>query len=566
MSVDEQVERVASAPSAADPVAAEIIRNGLTAAAKQIELALIRTSVSPILYDAHDFACGVFDADAQLLGQDGGVPAFLGTLGPAIEVSVAQAGGVAELRPGDVILSTDAYSIGSHAQDATIVVPAFFDGELVGFAAVKGHITDIGQRETLQAVDTNDIWQEGTIYPGVKLFREGVRNDDLWRIVIANSRVPDDLAADINAFLGGARVGVRALERLVRRYGLAGFRSAVERIFDHGEQMTRAALEKIPDGTYVAQAVIEGADGAVAVPFDVTVEVAGSEIIVDYTAAPPQVSSPFNAPVGFTTATTRAFVLALVGGADSANEGYMRPIILRTEPGTMLHPLAPAPVALYYGALDPPEALYRALAEAVPDAIPGSVGGGTQWLIAYGLADDGSFWGGGFNFIGGQGAASTHDGSAPMLGIAGGGVRSVSVELFESRTPFVVEEFSLAADSAGAGRFRGAPGIDYRIRARRDAFATLIADGTTFPPGRGIAGGGDGRTNRIEIHTADGGATAYQKAGAVPMAKGSVVVMHSGGGGGYGPPEQRDPEAVRRDVAEGVLTEDYARRVYPQAF
>jgi len=551
---------------AADPVVAEIIRNGLVAAAKQIELAIIRTSVSPILYDAHDFACGVFDEQARLLGQDGGVPGFLGTLGPAIETSVAQSGGIEALRPGDAILSTDAYSIGSHAQDATIVVPAFVDDTLIGFAAVKGHITDIGQRETLQAVDSNDIWQEGTIYPGVKVFRAGERDEDLWRIIVANSRMPNELAADLNAFLGSARVGVRALERLVRRYGLDGFRAGVDRIFDHGEQMTRAALERIPDGRYVADTVIEGADGATAEPFEVVVEISGSDIIVDYRAAPAQQGLPFNAPVGFTTATTRAFVLALVGGADAANEGYMRPIVLRTEPGTMLHPLAPAPVALYFGALDPPEALYRALAAVLPEAIPGSVGGGTQWLIAYGMGEDGAFWGGGLNFIGGQGAAPTHDGSGPMLGIAGGGVRSVSVEIFESRTPFVVEEFALAADSSGPGRFRGAPGINYRIRARQMAFATLIVDGTTHPPGRGINGGGDGRPNEVRMIAPDGTSTSYQKVGALPMPAGSVVRMRSGGGGGWGDPAQRDPAAVRADIEAGVQTEDEARRLYPQAF
>ena len=565
MNMEQQQEETAPAIKI-DPVKAEIIRNAFSAAAKQVELALIRTSVSPILYDAHDFACGVFDADVQLLGQDGGVPAFLGALGPAIETAVRQSGGMDALRAGDVILTTDAYSIGSHAQDLTIVIPTFIDGELVGFVAVKGHITDIGQRDAMQTVDSNDIWQEGTIYPGVKIFREGVRNEDLWRTIVANSRMPEALDADVNAFLGSARLGVRALERLVRRYGLAEIRAAVKLIFSHGEQMTRAALERIPDGIYVGQTVIEGADGAAAQSFDVVVEVQGSEIIVDYTAAPPQQNRPFNAPVGFVIAMTRAFVFALVKGADCANEGFMRPITVRTKPGTMLHPVSPAPVALYFGALDPPEALYRALSTAIPESIPGSVGGGTQWLMAFGRAVDGSFWGGAFNFIGGQGGCSTHDGSGPMFGIGGGGVRSISVEIFESRAPFVVEQFAFAPDSAGAGRFRGAPGIDYRIRARGAAAATLIVDGTAHAPGRGVCGGADGRLNRIEVCASDGTSTAYLTAGGVPLTEGSVVVMHSGGGGGYGPPSERDPEAVRLDVFEGLLTEVEARRIYPQAF
>jgi N-methylhydantoinase B len=547
---------------AADPIVAEIVRNALKTAARQIELAVMRTSVSPILYDAHDFACGIFDAEAQLLGQDEGVPAFLGSLGLAIEVSVENSGGAEALRPGDVLLTTDAYNIGSHAQDATIIVPAFDGDQLIGFAAIKGHINDIGQRDQLMAADTKDIWQEGTVYPGVKLYQAGERSDALWRTVLANSRQPDDLAADLNAFIGSVRVGVAALERVVGRYGREVFEACVERIFDHGEQVARAAIEAIPDGRYVAQAVIEGGDAGAADRFDVVVEIEGSDILVDYTAAPPQQELPFNAPVGFTAATTRAFVLALVGGADSATEGYMRPIKMRTEPGTMLHPVRPAPVGLYFNALDPPEAIYRALSAVIPDAVPGSVGGSTQWLIAYGMKEDGSFWGGGFNFIGGQGAAPTHDGTAPMLGIAGGGVRSVSAEIFESRTPLVVEEVALAEDSAGPGRHRGCPGIDYRIRARTMMFATLIADGTVHPPGQGIAGGLDGRPNRLSVEAPDGSVVDYEKVGSLPIMPDSVVAMKSGGGGGYGPPSDRDAEAVRRDVADGYLSAAEAQRVY----
>jgi N-methylhydantoinase B len=566
MTVTNQIGNPTTAAAGADPVVSEIVRNALKAAAKQIELAIIRTTVTPILYDAHDFACGIFDDRARLLGQDDGVPGFLGTLGPAIEASVAQCGGLEQLHDGDVILTTDAYSIGSHAQDVTIVVPSFFEDELIGFAAVKGHITDIGQVQTMQAVDSTDIWQEGTIYPGVKIFREGVRNDDLWRVLVANSRLPDALAADVNAFIGAARVGVQALGRVVGRFGVAGFRAAVQRIFAHGEEMARAAISRIPDGRYTAETVIEGADAAQAVPFEIAVEVSGSDIVIDFTGAPAQISAPFNAPVGFATATVRAFVLALIGSADSANEGYMAPIELRTTPGTMLHPLAPAPVSLYFGTLDPPEAVYRALAQVIPNAIPGSVGGGTQWFMAFGMTPTGGFWGGGFNFIGGQGGSPTHDGAGPMLGIAGGGVRSVSCEIFESRTPFVIDEIGFAADSAGAGEYRGAPGLNYRIRALEQAFATLIVDGVRYPPGRGINGGQDGRANQIELHGADGEVTSHQKDGGLLMAPGAFVAMQSGGGGGYGPRSKRDPAAVHTDISDGLLSEEEARRLYPQAF
>ena len=187
----------------ADPITTEVIRHGLDSAADQMRLALRRSAFSPIIYEISDFSAALYDAEVRLLAQAQSLPMFLGTLSFCIQTAVEKAGGVARLEPGDVIFSTYGYDIGSHQQDATIVVPAFVDGELVGYAAVKAHHMDIGAKE-IYCTDTTDIFQEGAIFPSVKLYRRGELDRDMYRTILANSRLPTALAGDLQAQIGAA--------------------------------------------------------------------------------------------------------------------------------------------------------------------------------------------------------------------------------------------------------------------------------------------------------------------------------------------------------------------------
>jgi N-methylhydantoinase B len=558
----------AGAHHEADAVTTEIIRNGLQAAAEQMKLALCRTAFSPVIYEMIDFCCALYDADVRLLAQAQAMPSWLGRMDFCIRSTVAAVGGPASLEPGDVLFSTYGYDIGSHPQDAAVITPIFFDGELCAYAVVSAHQMDIGAKD-LYCTDTVDNFQEGAIFPGVKLYRAGVRNEDLYRTVLANSRLPASLGGDISAEIIAGETGARGLLRLMEKYGTTVFRDATEQIFDHGEQLVRSFLECIPDGRYETTGALDSngvTEGMV--PFEVAVEVSGSDVLVDFSRAPEQQPGPMNTPLPTTVSCARYTMMFLVGAGEHefVTEGHLRPISVRTKPGTMFHPLPPAPLFLYgWPARHACDAIHRALASTMPDAVPAGNGGCLCGVIWWGRNADGSFWGGAADHGVGQGATRTADGGPPLMHISGSGIRYTPAEVIEARFPFVVRKFELAPDSGGAGRWRGGLGLDVHYELKDDAFCTAVFERSKVPPW-GLFGGEDGRANLIRVRSTDGTAREYCKATALPLPRGTVVELHTGGGGGYGSPAERDPRNVAEDVREGYVSEARARRAYPDAF
>jgi N-methylhydantoinase B len=550
----------------ADPVTTEIIRHGLDAAADLMKVTLRRAAFSPIIYEVSDFACALYDRDVRLLAQARALPMFLGTLSFCIESAVQRIGGVDQLEPGDVIFSTYGYDIGSHQQDATIVLPSFFEGELVGYAAIKAHHMDIGAKATY-CTDTTDIFQEGAIFPGVKLYRAGVLNDEMYRTILANSRMPQALAGDLGAQVAAAKAGLAGLTRIIERYGLETFRDSVERMLDHGEALVRDVFAALPDGRYVAQGTLDN-DGISDDPvsFEVALEIDGSDIVVDFSAAPPQTQGPINCPLATTVSAARIAIMVLAGGGESANDGFFRAVRVRTTPGTLFDPLPPAPIYMYYWpAMVAVDVIHRALADAMPDRVPAGSGGDLCALNWWGTDDDGTFWADGQDHLIGQGAAADGDGRAPLMHITGSGIRNMPIEVFESRRPVVAERCEYAVDSGGAGTHRGGLGIDVHYRVLRDVHVTAPVERTRTPPW-GLHGGGPARPNGLRVRYPDGTAREYRKVTGLSLPAGSVLEVITGGGGGFGPPAERDPAAVHVDVHEGYVSEDAARRDYPHAF
>ena len=432
-----------------DPIAAEVIRHGLNGAAERMMITLRRAAFSPLIYEAIDFACGLFDAEIRLLAQCRSIPQFLGTLSYCVEAAVAAVGGAAAIEPGDVIWSTDGYANGSHSQDAVIVVPAFFDDALVAFAAVKAHQLDIAAKHPF-CTDTVDNFQEGVTFPGVRLWRRGELQTDMWRTLLANSRMPKTLAGDVQAQVAAANAGVDALHELIGRQGPAVFWPAVERVFDHGEAVMRRYVQAIPDGQYVAQAAMDS-NGVTdePVPFEIQVSVAGSDIVVDFSNSAPEQAGPINCPLATTVATARLAIMALVGGAeDLPNEGHFRPIEIRARPGTIFCPRPPAPIFLYGWTGDhATEVIHLALASALPTGVPAGSGGTLPGCSFFGTRADGTFWhdGGNIHMVG-QGATHDGDASGPLTIISCSGTRNVPAEVVETRYPITVEQFELAPD------------------------------------------------------------------------------------------------------------------------
>jgi N-methylhydantoinase B len=550
-----------------DPVTTEIVRQGLNAAADQMKRALIRTSFSPVIYEVLDFAAALYDRDVQLLAQAPTLPTFMGTMSFCVEAAVEAVGGVEALEPGDIILYNVPYGTGSHPQDAATVMPVFVGDELIGYAAIKAHWLDIGGKDPY-STDTVDVFQEGTIFPGVKLFSRGRLVSDIFRMATANSRVPKFVAGDINALVVGVRTGAAALTRLVERTGTDTFHACVARMYEHGEAVVRDWFSRLPDGRYVGRGEMDsnGVDDA-RVPFEITLEVHGSTVRIDYSNAPGQQAGPINCPLPSTVSASRIAVTMLAGGGEAPNEGHFRAIEVVTRPGSLFHPESPAPCFLYGWAGDQAiEAIYQAVAQAMPDAVPACSGGDICALVWWGNREaTGEPWTDGSPHPIGQGGHARGDGASSLMHVSEAATRFTSSEVWEAKSPWVMERVELAQDSCGAGRHRGGLGIDMTFHLLEDAWLTSALERTRNAPW-GLGGGGEARPNALVVEYPGGTSTSLSKATRVAVPKGATVHLHTGGGGGYGPPAERDPTAVARDVREGYLSEAAARAAYPHAF
>jgi N-methylhydantoinase B len=552
----------------ADPIMTEVIRHGLNSAANQMKRALIRTAFSPIIYEVLDFAVAIYDRQIRLLAQAPSLPLFMGTMNFCIEAAVEAVGGEEALEPGDIILYNYPYGTGSHPQDAAVVMPIYLhDDELIGYSTIKGHWLDIGGKEPY-STDTVDVFQEGTIFPGVKLYSRGERVDDIYRMALANSRVPKMVAGDINAEVVGGRTATTAVLRLVEKYGLETFQTSVERMFDHGEQVVRAYFEKLPDGRYVGQGQMDnnGLDDN-PVRFEVAVEVDGSTVRVDFTNSPDAHPGPINCPIASTVSASRIAITMLAGSGESPNEGHFRPIEVIARPGSMFHPVAPSPCFLYgWPAMQSMEVIYDAVSKVMPTAVPACSGGDICALVWWGVHEDtGEPWADGSAHPVGQGASVHHDGASSLQHHSEAATRVSPTEVWESKNPWLLEKVELAPDSGGAGLHRGGLGVDLFFQAREDMYVTSAVERTKTAPW-GLEGGLAARPNGAAMRLPDGSRTYFGKATRLKVPKGATIELRNGGGGGYGDPAARDPEAVHDDIREGYFTEEFSRTYYPHAF
>ena len=551
----------------ADPITTEVIRHGLNSAAEQMKRALIRTAFSPVIYEVLDFAVAIYDRKIRLLSQAPSLPFFMGTMNFCVEATLAAVGGEEGVEPGDIILYNYPYGTGSHPQDAAMVMPVFLhDEELIGYTTIKGHWLDIGGKEPY-STDTVDVFQEGTIFPGVKLYRRGELVDDIFRMAIANSRVPKMVAGDINAEVVGVRTGAAALLRLVERYGLEDFGQSVERMFDHGEAVVRSYFEQIPNGSYVGQGRMDS-NGITddPIPFEVVLQVEGSDVRVDFSRAPDAQIGPVNCPIASTVSASRIAITMLAGGGEAPNEGHFRPLEVVARPGSMFHPNPPSPCFLYgWPAMQSMEVIYHAVSKAVTGAVPACSGGDICALVWWGVREStGEPWADGFPTPVGQGGNVRGDGATSLLHHAEAATRFSPAEVWEAKNPWVLDQVELAVDSCGPGMHRGGLGVNFTFAPLEDCFCTSAVERTKTAPW-GLEGGGDGQANRVALELPDGTRTEFGKATRLPVPKGAKLHLHTGGGGGYGPPAERDPEAVKADLREGYITEEHARQYYPHA-
>jgi N-methylhydantoinase B len=303
------------------------------------------------------------------------------------------------------------------------------------------------------------------------------------------------------------------------------------------------------------------------VPFEITLQVEGSDVRIDFAASPPEQAGPINCPLPSTVSASRIAIAMIAGGGEAPNEGHFRPVEVITRPGTMFHPNPPAPCFLYGWPGDQAiEVIYGALAQAMPEAVPACSGGDICALVWWGRREaTGETWTDGAPHPVGQGGHSGGDGANSLMHISEAATRFSPVEVWEAKNPWLIERLELAPDSCGPGRHRGGLGLDLFFETLEDNWLTSTVERTKNAPW-GLVGGGRARPNSVVLRFPDGTSATFGKTTRQYVPKGSTLELRTGGGGGWGDPAERDPDAVRSDLREGYVTEEHARNHYPHAF
>ena len=550
-----------------DPFTLEIIRNQLVAAAQESFVRLGRSSQSPVIYEVLDYACGLTDPQGELIAQANGVPGFLGTLSFAVK-AVLEKFPPETLNPGDTFITNDPYSGGgNHLSDVALVAPIFVPGGLIAFSVNKAHWTEVGgMAPGSWTTDSTEIYQEGLQFPVIRLGREYRLDPSLLDLIRANVRTPGQTLGDLMAGVGALRCAERRVVEIAGRYGVEAFLAAVRGILDHGERAARRALAALPKGSFFGEDWMDD-DGLSGDPVYVCarVTITDGSFTADFTGSSPQVRGPINCTRTRLYSACRSVFKSITDPVSPVNDGWFRPLQVVCPEGTVFTAARPAPVSTYWetGAYAV-DLLWHALCPELPDRLTAGHFLSVCGTIVSGCDEEGQ------RFIlvepqaGGWGAGRDKDGESGLVPVGDGETYIMPAEVCEARYPILVEQYRLDPGSGGAGRFRGGFGLvrDYRILAEEAAVTTTF--GRHRRPPWGVAGGSDGSVNGVQIFRgASGRAELWAgKLARLPLARGDLVRLVTGTGGGYGLPSDREPERVRQDVLDGFLSREAALDTY----
>jgi N-methylhydantoinase B len=542
----------------------EILRGAFASTVQEMSLLVERTAMSPIIREKQDYAVGLFDAEGRMI-----LAQFL-MQGPGMIEPILARFPLGTMRPGDVYCYNDPYlSAGAvgHAPDLCFALPVFDRGEVRAFIALFGHFWDIGGIAAGgMSPQATEVFHEGVLIPPVRLVGGGVYADDLYRLIIRNTRFPQFLEGDVRACISACQLGVRRIEELFAGYGVERVISACGDLLAQSAVAGRAILEGLlPEGVWHGDDSVDD-DGFGGGPFRVALKVerSGDRISFDFTETDEQARGPINFLMheGILTSVILGRLLQSQDETLVLNDGLAAAVDeIRIRPGSLLSPRFPGGVALRaLSRILVTNAIIKALGQAVPERIAAA-------SCNYGIVTirgteraTGRFL---YCFDGfgvGQGARPWADGIDSIYFI---GQKNNPVEWIEAEYPFRVEEYAVATDSGGPGKMRGGVGVVRQIRVRQDGLTLCAMMVNAREPAFGIAGGGDGRLGSILLNPG----TPQERrlptlADNIALADGDVIRIVSAGGGGWGPALDRDPEAVARDVRRGYVSLEGARRDY----
>ena len=552
-----------------DPITLEVVCEGLIAIVREMRATIIRSSFSSVIYEFDDFSCALFGPNGEMVAQSWDHPGHVLPLPWGVRCMFEDFED--DLHPGDAVLLNDPYRGGTHLNDVTLVYPVFDDaGNVLVFPAVRAHWVDVGGMVpgSYSGLSTN-IYQEGVRIPPIKILERGRVNRSAMALLMANMRVPEEREGDFNASLGACRVAERRLRRLYERYGADTVHAAVRINLDRTERRLRERIAELPDGDYFYEDYLEYYEDGRLDPVLVRLRltVAGDGIVADFAGSNPQVPGVVNSSLAVAGAGVFVAVKSTLDPGGAVNEGAFRPIELRAPPASVVDVRSDAPAGAHGEVRKRAVSVaLGALSQIIPERVSGDLCG-TSFPNSIG----------GYNHrrerqyvyyeapAGGNGGLAAADGSSAFANVDFGNIRTIqTAESIENEMPLLVERSELRADSGGEGAHRGGLGLHREIRVLGDEGSySVLSDRAAIPP-FGVAGGASSRPYRVAVRR-NGAENEFSTPGKVtghPVRRDDVVIMESAGGGGYGDPLRRDPEAVRADVQAGFVSAERARAGY----
>ena len=523
-----------------DPISLEVFKNLFISVSEEMGVALRRTAYSPNIKERLDFSCGLFDPQGQMVAQAAHIPVHLGAMPASVKAAIDGFPGA--LRPGDVVILNDPYLGGTHLPDITLVAPVYveLDGKryLAGFVSNRGHHADVGGMTPGSLPLSTELYQEGTIIPPLKLARNGRLNREVVQLICRNSRTPDERKGDLAAQFASIRVGEKRLKEIVTRYSLETTLEHMEALLDYSERLTRAAIGRIPDGSYTYTDYMDD-DGLTdqSVPIAVAITISGDEMTVDFTGTSPQRQGCINAPLAVTVSAVLYVVHCVVGTEIPANQGCLRSVRVITPQASLINPEPQHGVA--GGNVETSQritdVLLAAMAQALPELIPAASQGTMNNLLVGGhdpIRNKPFVY---YETIaGGMGARPTKDG---VSGIQTHMTNTLNtpIEALEFVYPLRLQRYALRRDSGGAGKFRGGDGMIRDVEFLSRSRVTLLSDRRRFAP-YGLQGGHPGQ--RGENVLLRGGYEEVKLSGkeVLDVEPGDVLSIRTPGGGGWGTP------------------------------
>ncbi len=545
-----------------DPIAFELFKNTIFSIADEMALTICRTTYSGVLRDNMDFSTAFADTNGKLVAQGLTLPAHLGSIPDALDVVVERFG--AAMKPGDMYIMNDPFDGGMHLPDIFIFKPIFVEDRRVAFAATICHHADVGGRVPgSNACDSTEIYQEGLRIPPLKLYDEGKRNDTIWSIIEKNVRIPVQVLGDLRAQLAACHIAETQFLELVAEYGEETVGVYMAEIIDYAERLTRAAVRELPDGVFTFEDWIDddGIDINKPIRLFVTITKKGDGMTFDWTGSADQVKGAINNTLSFTKAASYTAVRSVLPDGIPNNEGVFRVIKVTAPPGTIANMVLPgACAARGLTGFRMVDCAFGALAMMLPDKVCAASDGGNTGVSIGGYDADRK------PYIYVDFACGTWGGRPWADGLQGNSnmfanMASQSVEVIEAEQPMQILRYEFMSDRAGAGQYRG--GAPYRRDYRfleKEAILQVRSDRRAIKP-YGLYGGRPGKPSMNYLNP-DGNNQPLPSKPTMTITRGDVFSHELAGGGGWGDPFKRDPDAVLMDVRNELVSFEAARDEY----